>query len=82
MDNIAKSNHLQYSGIERTYVIKIILSPLISEFETVEQESSYTAWLRDKVASSLANPYPPIPHDEVMAEMEVIISQLEAEQDK
>ncbi|WP_375674860.1 antitoxin [Bartonella sp. AP9QHHD] len=54
----------------------------MSEFETVEQESSYTAWLRDKVASSLANPYPPIPHDEVMAEMEVIISQLEAEQEK
>ncbi|WP_375701886.1 antitoxin [Bartonella sp. AA89HNZF] len=48
----------------------------------MEQESSYTAWLRDKVARSLANPYPPIPHDEVMAEMEVIISQLEAEQKK
>ncbi|WP_375652452.1 MULTISPECIES: antitoxin [unclassified Bartonella] len=62
--------------------MKPTLSPLISEFETVEQESSYTAWLRDKVARSLANPYHPIPHDEVMAEMEVIISQLEAEQDK
>ncbi|WP_375633489.1 MULTISPECIES: antitoxin [unclassified Bartonella] len=82
MNNIAKSNYLQYSGIKRTYVIKITLSLLISEFETIEQESSYTAWLCDKVARSLANPYPPIPHDEVMAEMEVIISQLEAEQKK
>ncbi|WP_375679735.1 antitoxin [Bartonella sp. AP7XZML] len=54
--------------------MKTTLSPLISEFETVEQESSYTAWLRGKVARSFANPYPPIPHDEVMAEMEVIIS--------
>ncbi|WP_330168245.1 hypothetical protein [Bartonella grahamii] len=38
--------------------------------------------MRDKVAGSFVNPYPPIPHDEVMAEMEVMISQLEAEQKK
>ncbi|UNF28929.1 antitoxin [Bartonella krasnovii] len=62
--------------------MKNTLSPFISEFETVEQESSHTAWLRDKVAISLANLSPPIPHDEVMAEMDVIISQLENEQKK
>ena len=31
------------------------LSPLVSEFETTEQEASYTAWLRAKVAASLCN---------------------------
>ncbi|MBZ8260006.1 antitoxin [Escherichia coli] len=52
------------------------LSPIISEFETVEQENSYNEWLRAKVAASLADPRSGIPHDEVMAEMENLISQL------
>lgn len=56
------------------------LSPLISEFETVEQEASYTAWLRAKVAASLADPRPTIPHDEVMAEMDTLIDRIAAEQ--
>ncbi|HIE1976194.1 TPA: antitoxin [Escherichia coli] len=54
------------------------LSPIISEFETIEQENSYNEWLRAKVAASLADPRPAIPHDEVMAEMENLIAQLAA----
>lgn len=54
------------------------LSPLVSEFETTEQETSYTTWLRAKVAASLADPHPAIPHDEVMAEMDTIIDQFTA----
>jgi len=45
------------------------LSPIVSEFETVEQETEYTAWLQAKVAASLADPRPPIPHDEVERRM-------------
>ena len=45
------------------------LDPNISEFETVDQEASYTAWLRTKVASSLADTRPAIPHDEVERRM-------------
>jgi hypothetical protein len=41
------------------------LDPLVSEFETEEQEASYIAWLQTKVAASLADPRPAIPHDEV-----------------
>ena len=52
------------------------LSPLVSEFETAEQEASYTAWLQSKVAASLADPRPPIPHDEVVAEMDALISRI------
>lgn len=58
------------------------LSPLVSEFETTEQEASYTDWLRAKVAASLADPRPAIPHDEVMAEMDALIDQLAAEAQK
>jgi len=46
-----------------------VLSPLVSEFETAEQEASYTAWLQAKVAASLADPRPAIPHDEVERRM-------------
>ncbi|MFP4263027.1 MAG: stability determinant [Halomonas sp.] len=53
------------------------LSPIVSEFETEEQAASYEAWLKDKVAASLADPRPPIPHDEVMAEMDAIIDDAE-----
>lgn len=45
------------------------LSPIVSEFETVEQEAAYSAWLQAKVAASLADPRPPIPHDEVERRM-------------
>lgn len=58
------------------------LSPLVSEFETTEQEASYTEWLRAKVAASLADPRPAIPHDEVMAEMDALIDQIAAEAQK
>ena len=54
-----------------------VLPSIISEFETAEQEASYTAWLRTKVTSSLADQRPSIPHDEVMAEMDAIIAEAE-----
>lgn len=55
------------------------LSPLVSEFETIDQEASYSTWLRAKVAASLADPRPAIPHDEVMAELDALIDQIEAQ---
>ena len=53
-------------------------SPLVSEFDSAEHEARYTAWLQAKVAKALADPRPPIPHDEVMAEMEALIREMEA----
>jgi hypothetical protein len=55
-----------------------VLSPIASEFDTPEQEASYTVWLQAKVAASLADPRPLIPHDEVMAEIEEILVKAEA----
>jgi len=57
-----------------------VLEPLASEFETEEQEVSYDTWLRAKLAASLADPRPRIPHDQVMAEMDALIDRIEAEQ--
>ena len=48
-------------------------SPLISEFGSAEEEAAYDEWFRKKVAASLADDRPLIPHDEVMAEMRAII---------
>ncbi|MCF4166822.1 antitoxin [Zavarzinia compransoris] len=53
-------------------------SPLVSEFETDEQERDYALWLSAKVEAALANPHPPIAHDDVMAEMDAVIAAAEA----
>ena len=50
--------------------------PLVSEFKSAEQEQSYNVWLSAKVKSSLADPRPHIPHDEVMAKMDALLTQL------
>lgn len=55
-----------------------ILSPLVSEFETEEQATSYLAWVKAKVQASLDDPRPGIPHDQVMAEMEAILVEAES----
>lgn len=52
------------------------LDPLISEFETEEQEAVYTAWLQAEVAASLADPRPSIPHDEVERHMALLLATL------
>ncbi|WP_339498876.1 antitoxin [Pseudomonas silesiensis] len=49
------------------------LSPIVSEFETEEQAASYDRWFRAKVQTSLDDPRPSIPHDQVMADMRALI---------
>jgi len=49
------------------------LDPLISEFATVEEAEAYDRWFRAKVARSLADPRPSIPHDEAMAQIAAMI---------
>jgi len=48
-------------------------SPIVSEFATEEERAAYEKWLKEKVAASLADGRPVIPHDEVMAEVQAII---------
>jgi hypothetical protein len=49
-------------------------SPLVSEFGSAEEEAAYLEWLKKKVAKSLADPRPPVPHEQVMAEIDAIIA--------
>ena len=48
-------------------------SPKVSEFDTLEQATAYEQWLHAKVAASLADPRPSVPHDEAMAKARAII---------
>src|SRR6188472_4062285 len=48
-------------------------SPLVSEFGSAEEESAYVEWLKRTVAESLADPRPPVPHDQVMAEVRAML---------
>ena len=49
------------------------LSPIESEFDTTEEAEEYDRWFRAKIERALASTEPRIPHDEVMAEMRLLI---------
>lgn len=49
------------------------LDPIVSEFETDEDEAAYDTWFRAQVEAALASTEPDIPHEQVMAEMQAIL---------
>jgi hypothetical protein len=49
------------------------LDPIVSEFETEEDEAAYDAWFRAQVEAALASTAPRISHDEVMARVRATI---------
>ena len=50
------------------------LSPIVSEFETLEQEQAYLRWMQAKVDAARADTRPRLAHDAVMAKMQEIIA--------
>ena len=44
----------------------VLLDPLVSEFETEEQEKSYDAFFRNKVQQSIKDTIPNVSHDQAM----------------
>nr|WP_111742112.1 antitoxin [Leminorella richardii] len=46
-------------------------SPTESEFETQEQANSYDRWFRAKVEAAMNSAKPRIPHEQVIAEIQV-----------
>lgn len=56
--------------------------PMLSVFDSAEEEADYTAWLRDKLQASIDDPSPRIPHAQVMAEARELIRQIEARKAK
>lgn len=53
------------------------LSPIESKFATVEEAESYDRWFRAKVQAYIDDTRPSIPHGQVMAEMDAIITEAE-----
>ncbi|HEY7811132.1 MAG TPA: stability determinant [Allosphingosinicella sp.] len=49
------------------------LSPLMSEFETLEEAEAHLRWLQAKVAAARADGRPDVEHDEAMARTRAII---------
>jgi hypothetical protein len=49
------------------------LSPIVSEFDSTEDEEAYDVWFRAKVQASLDDKRQTIPHDEAMAQMRAVI---------
>ncbi len=52
-----------------------VLSPIVSEFETEEQESSYNHWFRAKVEEALLSKKPRLPHDVAMAKVQAMLEE-------
>lgn len=52
-----------------------VLSPIVSEFETEEQEASYDQWFRAKVEEAMRSEKPRLPHDAAMAKVQAVLEE-------
>lgn len=50
-------------------------SPIVSEFETAEQEASYNQWFQGKVEEALRSDKPRLPHDAAMAKVQAMLEE-------
>jgi hypothetical protein len=55
--------------------MNVLRSPIVSEFETEEQELSYNLWFRDKVEEALHSNKPRLPHDTAMAKVQTMLEE-------
>jgi hypothetical protein len=51
------------------------LPPIVSEFDTVEQEASYDQWFRAKVEEALRSEKPRLSHDAAMAKVQALLDE-------
>ena len=56
-------------------VMNAVLSPIVSEFETEEQETSYNQWFKAKVEEALHSEKPRLPHDAAMAKVQAMLEE-------
>ena len=52
-----------------------VLSPIVSEFETEEQEASHDQWFRAKVEEALHGKGPRLPHDAAMVKVRAMLDE-------
>jgi hypothetical protein len=53
----------------------ITRSPIVSEFETDEQEVRYDQWFRAKVEDALRSEKPRLPHDAAVAKIQAMLEE-------
>jgi len=58
--------------------MNVALSPIVSEFETEEQEASYNQWFRAKVEEALHSEKRRLPHDAAMAKVQAMLEERRA----
>ena len=52
-----------------------VQSPIVSEFETQEQQESYNQWFRAKVEEAMQSEKPRLPHDAAVAKVQAELKQ-------
>ena len=55
--------------------MNVVLSPIVSEFETEEHETSYNQWFRARVEEALHSEKPRLPHDAAMARVQTMLKE-------
>ncbi len=55
--------------------MKAVLSPIVSEFETEDQEASHDQWFLAKVEEALRSEKPRLPHDAAMAKAQAMLEE-------
>lgn len=60
-------------------IAQTTFDPMLSIFDSAEEEAEHTAWLRAKLQASIDDPSPRVPHAQVMAEARAIVRQIEAQ---
>ncbi|MCU0074938.1 antitoxin [Pseudomonas koreensis] len=53
------------------------ISPIVSDFESEDQAASYDRWFRAEVQASIDDPRPNIPHEQVMAEIQALMEEVQ-----
>lgn len=51
------------------------LSPIVSEFETEEQEANHDQWFRAKVEEAFRSKRPRLPHDAAMVTVRAVLAE-------
>ncbi|MCY7308192.1 MAG: stability determinant [Rhodoferax sp.] len=54
------------------------MSPIVSEFETIEQETSYRHWFRAKFEQARYSEKPRLPHDAAMTRVQAMLKERRA----
>jgi len=55
--------------------MSVPLSPIVSLFDTEQQEASHDQWFRAKVEEALHSEKPRLPHDAAMAKMQTMLEE-------